>query len=397
MRILVVAACPLPWPRGTPIRIHRMAEALLQRGHEIHMATYPLGHADTPTPYQTHRVGWKNMRLRSDPGPSLKKLFVLDPLLTRRIRRLLDEMSFDVIHAHHYEGLIAALLARRSGNRVPIVYDAHTLLGSELPHYRLPMPEKTAAWLGRYLDSTLPRRADHVIAVTERMREWLITEGGVPAARTSLISNGVEYEHFAVPAVAENNSQATGNDVAPLRIVFSGNLAEYQGIDLLLSAFQRVHAEVSHARLILVTDSDCTDLMYEVGKLGLTDYVSTIQADYASLPTCLAAANVLVNPRPQCEGIPQKLLNYMAAGRPIVSFSSSAALLEHDRTALLVADEDIDGFAQAILRILREPQLGQRLSRAASEQVEAKYGWQNVAQKVEDAYAQVIGNAARAP
>ena len=113
--------------------------------------------------------------------------------------------------------------------------------------------------------------------------------------------------------------------------------------------------------------------------------------------SCLAAANVLVNPRPQCEGIPQKLLNYMAAGRPIVSFSSSAALLEHDRTALLVADEDIDGFAQAILRILREPQLGQRLSRAASEQVVAKYGWQNVAQKVEDAYAQVIGNAARAP
>lgn len=92
MRILVVAACPLPWPRGTPIRIHRMAEALLQRGHEIHMATYPLGHADTPTPYQTHRVGWKNMRLRSDPGPSLKKLFVLDPLLTRRIRRLLGRL-----------------------------------------------------------------------------------------------------------------------------------------------------------------------------------------------------------------------------------------------------------------------------------------------------------------
>jgi hypothetical protein len=38
----MVAACPLPWSRGTPIRIHRMAGALLASGHEIPVATHPV-------------------------------------------------------------------------------------------------------------------------------------------------------------------------------------------------------------------------------------------------------------------------------------------------------------------------------------------------------------------
>ncbi len=397
MRILVIAACPLPWPRGTPIRIHRMAEALCGRGHEIHVATYPLGHPGTPTPYKTHRVGWPNMRVASEPGPSLKKLFVLDPLLIRKVKHLLDEMPFDVIHAHHYEGLIAALRARRPDHRVPIVYDSHTLLGSELPHYPLPIPGKLSAWIGRRLDSTLPRRADHIIAVTERMREWLITEGAVSAARISLIPNGVEHEHFAVPAGPAREPMADGQAAASVQIVFTGNLAKYQRIDLLLQAFQQVHTDLPRSRLILVTDSDLKPLMRKIGALGLTDSVSQIHADYATLPARLAAADVLVNPRTQCDGIPQKLLNYMAAGRPIVSFDGSAALLEHDRTALLVADEDTDGFAQAILRILQQPQLGRRLGQAAQDEVIAHYGWQNVAKNVEDVYSQLTGNAARVP
>ncbi len=395
MRILVIAACPLPWPRGTPIRIHRMAEALCRRGHEIHVATYPLGHPGTPTPYETHRVGWANMRVAPEPGPSLKKFFVLDPLLIRKVRHLLDEMRFDVIHAHHYEGLITALWARRSDQQVPVVYDSHTLLGSELPHYPLLIPGKLAAWIGRRLDGTLPRRADHIIAVTERMREWLTTKGDVSAALISLIPNGVEHEHFAIPAVSAIGSLTDDDAVSPVRIVFTGNLAEYQRIDLLLKAFQQVHNALPQSRLILVTDSDLNPVMRRISALGLTNHITPIQADYASLPARLAEADVLVNPRTRCDGIPQKLLNYMAAGRPIVSFEGSAALLEHDRTALLVADADTDGFAQAILRILSQPQLGQRLGQAARDEVIAHYGWQNVAQKVENVYSMLMINATR--
>ena len=87
MRIAMVAACPFPWPRGTPIRIHRMAEALGRRGHEVHVVTYNFGDA-IPTPHMTvHRMPSPANYTRGEPGPTATKLALLDPLLTRKLRK----------------------------------------------------------------------------------------------------------------------------------------------------------------------------------------------------------------------------------------------------------------------------------------------------------------------
>jgi glycosyltransferase involved in cell wall biosynthesis len=144
-----------------------------------------------------------------------------------------------VIHAHHYEGLAVGLLARRVRPEVPVVFDCHTLLAPELPQYSLPLPRRAWAMVGDRLDRVLPRRADHVIAVSEGMRGWLVTNGRVPEMRLSLIPNGVEHGHFGAGAPA---SAPAGRNGRRPRLVFAGNLAEYQGVRLLLEAFRRVRA-----------------------------------------------------------------------------------------------------------------------------------------------------------
>jgi glycosyltransferase involved in cell wall biosynthesis len=384
MRVLMLAACPLPWPRGTPIRIHHLAEALASLGHQVEVVAYPAGDASVPVNYRLHRVGGPGTAMETAPGPSLRKLAHLDPLLYTRARRMLAAGPFDVIHAHHYEGLVAGLLARRTRPQVPLVFDCHTLLGPELPQYPLPVPRRWRAAIGGRLDRWLPRRADHLIAVSEGMRQWLAAAGGVPAERISLIPNGVEHAHFGVSAPA-----ATREAGRP-RIVFAGNLAEYQNVRLLLQAFRRVLDAVPDAALALVTDDGIEPVRPTIDALGLTGAVLALDGGYAELPARLAEADVLANPRVQCSGVPQKVLNYMAAGRGIVSFESSRGPLRHGMTALVVPDGDVAAFAAALVRLLREPALAGALGRAARAEVVSERGWDQVAARVTALYHELV-------
>ena len=78
-------------------------------------------------------------------------------------------------------------------------------------------------------------------------------------------------------------------------------------------------------------------------------------------------------PRVECPGLPQKLLNYMAAGKAIVSFAGSAKLLEHEVTGLIVPNRDIAAFAKAIVRLSDDPTLSRR-SRDGGARSHSRYG-----------------------
>src|SRR5690606_8883905 len=87
-RVLMLAACPFPAPRGTPVRILRIAESLAARGHEVHLATYHLGTSGGSLPFAVHRVPRVPTYRRMEPGPDYQKLAVMDPLLAGLTLRL---------------------------------------------------------------------------------------------------------------------------------------------------------------------------------------------------------------------------------------------------------------------------------------------------------------------
>jgi glycosyltransferase involved in cell wall biosynthesis len=358
-----------------------MAEALGRRGHDVHVVTYHLGDAVRATNVTVHRIAGPASYTRAAPGPTFTKLVWLDPLLALKLRSVLAGAHFDLIHAHHYEGMLCGLLARR-GHAPPLVFDVHTLLESELPSYSV-VGRALIKRIGRALDRRLPAQADHVIAVSEDMRQELERLGKVSRSKISVISNGVEADHFYSDAA----------DPVDKVIVYAGNLAPYQGIELLLRAFARVRQDEPAARLRLLTDGDFNPMRPLAEKLGIASSIEALAVDFASLPSALRAATVLVNPRPVCSGVPQKLFNYMASGRPAVSFAASAALLEHEKTGLIVSDGDIVAFAAAIVRLMRDPALAARLGEGARLFVNTHYSWDQVAARVEQVYARVLAPA----
>jgi glycosyltransferase involved in cell wall biosynthesis len=387
LKIAVIAACPFPYPRGTPVRIQRLSDALGGRGHDVHVFTYHLGEAASSDRFTIHRSLRVPTYSKYSPGPSLQKLLVVNPLLVAKLVSGLASERFDVIHAHHYEGLLIAKAAR-AGRPIPLIYDAHTLLGSELPFFAKGSAKKLGARLGVRLDRSLPRMADHIVTVTETIKSKLLAYG-IPEEKITVITNGVESDLFRVDA-SPSRSEVRRT------VIFTGNLASYQGVDNLLFAFAKVAEKRPDVRLLVVTNSSFEPYERQAAELGIRGRIDLSSAPFSEHGRLLAGAAVAVNPRIDCDGIPQKLLNYMAAGRPTVSFAGSAPCIEHGDTGWVVANGDIDAFAGGLLKLLDDPALADRLGQAAQAAVASRFTWQVAAEKAERLYRRTLDERVRA-
>jgi glycosyltransferase involved in cell wall biosynthesis len=126
-------------------------------------------------------------------------------------------------------------------------------------------------------------------------------------------------------------------------------------------------------------------------ELGLEGNVIFTTCSLDALPDFLAAADVVVVPRPFSPGIPTKLLNYMAAAKPIVSFEGSAKFLKYGVNALLVKSEDTFEFGQAIIRLIADKPLAQELGENVKKSIKGTFDWKTIAKKIETIYRSMLG------
>ena len=97
LTIAVIAACPFPYTRGTPIRIQRLSETLSTFGHNIHIFTYPIGRGTLPEAIHVSRTANPLGYKKYDSGPSLQKP-LLDTLMIMQLSRFLAQTSVDVLY-----------------------------------------------------------------------------------------------------------------------------------------------------------------------------------------------------------------------------------------------------------------------------------------------------------
>lgn len=387
-RIAMVAACPFPESRGTPTRILRMAEALVRRGHEVHIVTYHLGGSTENSGLNIHRTAKIATYQKRTPGPSFQKLILLDPLLSIKLITLLRRQKIDVIHAHHFEGVMVSWLAHIIFKK-PLVFDVHTLLESELPSYGANFLQPLKKYVGRLLDKYVPRFASKIVAVSEDIREKLNSQHGYTKRSISIIPNGVETELFS--RIVEPKKRDIEN--RPNILVFAGNLSSYQKVDLLLEAFHEVCKARSDVRLKILTSGDFEVYESLAKKLSIRERIDIKLCALENLPAELASASIALNPRTICDGLPQKLLNYMAAGVPVVTFEGSAKHFVHEQHGLVVENGNTKEFSRAILKLLDDPELSCKYGENARNFVLNEMSWDKTAKDVEQVYNDILYQA----
>lgn len=387
-RVAVVAACPYPTLQGSQVLVRHLTKGLAARGHRVVVVAYAEGLEDALDGIPVRRIiripGVRACRS----GPRASKL-VLDLALLWTLIGVLRRERIELVHAHNYEGALVGLVASKLVG-VPMIYHSHNALAEELPTYfRWRMTRWLARAFGAVVDRMVPPRADHCIAICRELVDFLRARG-VEEGAIRMIAPGSSLEEFPLRSASEVASirERFGFGTRPV-LLYTGNLDGYQNVELLLASIARVRVAVPEALLVIATHATRRELPAELRRPA--EGVELLRtADFATIRDLLTVADVALLPRHEWSGFPMKLLNYMAAGKPVVVSAGSAKAIRHGLNGWVVPDGRPDDYARAIIDLLAAPRLRAALGRAARRTVEDEYGWDRVLDQVETTYQHVL-------
>ncbi len=385
LSIAMLAPCPFPTAQGTQVVIRHLASALAKAGHDVHLITYghgdPSGSKDQDLPFHVHRTARLDTGLRS--GPSLLKP-AADAALLFTAARVIKANRCNLVHAHNVEGLgLGALLKLQTG--LPLVYHAHNAMGPELPTYfKKQFAQAFASLVGDVLDRTLPRTADAVV-VFDADHKALHEVYGIDGARVHVIPPGLDPQELAG---AEPEAVARlRKEVGPGPwLLYAGNADGYQNLELLWRALAVLRGRGVAARLLVATHHDPKAFAAGIEAAGVQELVRVQRFDgLTALRTAYELADVGVCPRNLWTGAPIKVLNYLAAGLPVVACRAAARHIVPAGAGLLT-DDTPEAFAEAIQTVL-----GKRKSPAAARKAFERFHIDSHLPLYDAVYARALG------
>jgi glycosyltransferase involved in cell wall biosynthesis len=380
MRILIVTSFPIPGEfDGTAMLPIKITRALRARGVDVALA------------YLKARRPWTGMHQGDFEGVPLYTLCPHD--WVPGLRRVHQRHRFDIVHAQHYGGATRAYAACRLFGW-PMVYEIHSLLGDEVERDRLGRDWKFRTYMA--LERRVLRRAAHVIALGEPVRDVLIEEKGVKPDRTSVIYPGIDLAEYERPTPpVELPGIAADQPV----IMYIGSIVHpNQGVPLLIDALPRVFEKVPNARCVLVGGPASAGDEYQ-RRLGPHSDKLVILANQTpeQVVALSRRADVLVHPRLACRenySVQSKLAVYLAAGRPIVAtnFGDYQKLLGETGAGLLTAVDSV-AIADGIVQVLTDHALAERLAAATGPVAREHFGMERNIDRYIDVYEQALATS----
>ena len=362
----IALACPYAWdaPGGVQVHVAQLAEHLRERGHEV-LVLAP-GSARPAEPWV--RIVGRPVRVRYH-GTVAPICF--SAASSRRIRESLRRFAPDVVHAHEPLSPSTSMLAVRASSS-PVVATFHSYLG------RSRLMEAAAPAL-----RTIWRRLDARIAVSEAAAAFLAQ--AIPGP-VEVIPNGVDIGRFA-RATEPADGLPTGRVV-----LWVNRLDPQKGFRVMVRAFERLAEGRGDVSLVVAGDgADAGAVEALPGALrGRVHMLGRVA--HEDLPAYQAGADVFVSPAVGQESFGIVLVEAMAAGVPVVAtdIPGYREVVRGGVEGLLVPPGDAGALAEALGRVLDDPELSSRLGTAGAERARA-FSWDAVLPRIEEVYERVTG------
>lgn len=383
LRIALIAPQPFVDIRGTCMANLRIIQVLAGAGHEIDVITYPFGSAPEfpcvnvyrcrPIPFvHSVRIGF-----------SFAKVF-LDLKLALLALKLIRAKRYDCVHGVEEGAFIGGILARLAG--IPAVYDMDSVLSHEIagsPIGKFP----PVVWFVRAVENWAIRKAALVVTISDSMAAYVRQIDplkDIAVVPDTPVPMPAATDRDATRATAQMPYEFHGRKL----ILYTGSLAGYQGLDLLISAMASVTANTPEAVLVIIGGDE--QGIRRLSKLAKTDGVMGNllfmgKKPLDQIPDFLSAADVLVSPRRGGINPPAKIYTYMQSGKPIVATDVPAHTTVIGRDAAVLVKATSEGIAEGILWVFAHPgEADQKAVRAKEIVGEITPGLQ--ARRILDAY-----------
>jgi len=308
----------------------------------------------------------------------------------RQARKLLAGAKPGAIYHRHGRFVIAGVLLARA-LRVPLILEYNA---SEVWMAENWDPARFLPWI-RLAEEVTLAGASAIVTVSEVLKLELI-ERGFPADRIFVNPNGVDPSKFRPDCVdREELRRRFGFEPQHVVATFAGTFAYWHGVEVLQEAIRQLFGEIpkggapkgaeSNLRFLLIgkglLHAEVRAALQKYEEQGLVVFPGIVP--HEQMPAYLNVSDILLSPHvPMPDGrpffgSPTKLFEYMAMGKAIVasSLDQIEAVLEHNRTAVLVQPGNADVLAQAVLAVAANAELRARLGQNVREAALAKHTW----------------------
>ncbi len=388
MRFLILTQYYPPEIGAAQARLSAFAHELQRAGHDVEVVTalpnYPSGSLSP---------GDRGVLSRREviDGVPVRRLWLLTAS-GAGARRLASYLSFtatgligaiggrrpDVVFVESpplFLGVSGWLLARRFG--AAFVMNVSDLWPDSVRAYGV-LTDGPALRAAERLERWLYRRADAVTAVTEGIRERLLTQKSVPAPNVLFLPNGVDLDVFRPMPDDAALRASYGLPDGPL-VLYTGNHGYAHALDTLVEAARQV-PEVTFA---LVGDGSEKDrirhLARDRGAANVRFFPPVAPVEVARLYGLALAGIATVRSSSLMAGVrPAKAIVIMGCGKPVIysGAGEGAEIIRSARAGLVVPPEDPAAMATAIRRLVADPAEATRLGANGRRYVESHLAWQ---------------------
>ncbi|WP_030857401.1 glycosyltransferase family 4 protein [Streptomyces sp. NRRL S-37] len=304
-----------------------------------------------------------------------------------------------VVHACNPPDLLflPALWLKRRGAR--FVFDQHDLV-PELYLSRFGRGEDLLYRGVCALERMTYRAADIVLATNESYRDVAVRRGGRRPSDVFVVRSAPQTDRFQpVPPEPELKNGK------PHLLCYLGVMGPQDGVDYALRALAKLRDEVGRTdwHAVFIGSGDAFDAMVELSRrLGLDEQVRfTGRIPDADLVRYLSTADVCLSPDPRNPlndvSTMNKVLEYMAMGRPIVSFDLKEARVSAGDAAVYAPANDESEFARSVALLLDDPELRARMGKTGQERINGELSWRNSQTSLLAAYTAACRDRVPAP